>query len=337
MVKVAIFSSGNYVRRQLAPLLEKHPGSFHIDEVCTSSTAALCKGAEAVCLFVNDDVTKDTIQVFKENGVKLLLLRCPEVYHLDLEAAAEAGIKVVRVQGYCPHAVAEHAIALTMSLNRRICRAFNRVTASNFNLGGLCGMDMHGKTIGIIGCGKVGRVAARAFKAMGMKLLIWDPHKEEEILALGASKCESIEDLYKESDVISLHVPLTEATKHMINAESIGMMKKGVLLVNTSRGLLVDTQAMIAGLRSGRIGGVALDVYEEEEKLFNQDKSEFSDEVRILQWDFQFATLRSFPNTVITPHSAFLTRESLKLVCGMVLSNLEEYEKQGPLTWEVKP
>mmetsp|Transcript_28273 Transcript_28273/g.61740 ORF Transcript_28273/g.61740 Transcript_28273/m.61740 type:complete len:339 (-) Transcript_28273:363-1379(-) len=335
MVKVAIFSSSPYVRRQMEPLLQAHPGSFHIDVGCNLSTAALCQGAEAVCLFASDEASHDVIEVFHEYGVKLILLRCPEMYVINLRAAEEFCIKILKVPGYSEHAVAEHAVALSMALNRRLVRCYERVNANNFNLGGLCGIDFHGKTIGIIGVGKVGTVAARIFKALGMRLVAWDPFNREAVAALGGTHVEEIDDLYKEADVISLHVPLTNSTRHMINQESISIMKRGVLIINTARGHVVHTPSIINGLRSGQLGGVALDVYEEEGSLFNQDRSEYSDEERIKYWDFQFATLRSFPNTVITPHSAFLTTESLKMVCNSMLSNLKEYEMGGPYTWEL--
>mmetsp|Transcript_62679 Transcript_62679/g.136115 ORF Transcript_62679/g.136115 Transcript_62679/m.136115 type:complete len:335 (-) Transcript_62679:49-1053(-) len=334
-MRVAVFSAASYVREQLAPLLEEYPGSFFIDATCTPLTSILCGGAEAVCAFVNDDLSRVVIQTFAENGVKLILLRCAGYDRVDLAAVKEFGIKVARVPAYSPYAVAEQAFALALTLNRKIHQAYNRVREGNFMLNGLVGFNMHGKTIGIVGTGKIGRIAAQIFQGLGMDLLAYDVYKNNEIEEMGGRYVE-LDELYRTADVISLHTPLLPETRHMINMDTINKMKDGVLIINVSRGGLIDTGDVIKGLKSGKIGGVGLDVYEHEGPLFFQNFQQMGKEKRIAAWDEQFSVLRSFPNVIVTPHTAFLTKEALRNICDTTIMNAQQFEKGEPLTNEVK-
>lgn len=335
--KVAIFSSAKYVRTQMAPLVERFPGSWFIDADCSTVTAPLSHGADIVCLFVNDDADAQVIGIFKENGVKMIALRCAGFDRVDLKAAEAAGIRVARVPAYSPYAVAEHALSLALCLNRKLHRAYNRVREGNFMLSGLVGMDMNGKTAGIIGTGIIGYIAATLFKGIGMTVICYDVYKNQKIIDLGLEYVE-LDEVYARSDVISVHVPLLPATYHIINDESIAKMKDGVILINVSRGGLMNTEAVINGLQSGKLGSLGVDVYEHEAAIFFKDHSATDDEERMRTvWNNELALLRSFPNCIITPHSAFLTKEALTNICNTTILNCQEFIAGGDMKNEVKP
>lgn len=288
----------------------------HHDFRLTAETASSAQGADAVCVFVNDRLDRDCLTMLAGLGVKLVALRCAGFNNVDRAAAGELGITVVRVPAYSPHAVAEHTVALLLALNRKIHRAYNRVREQNFSLSGLVGFDLHGKTIGIVGTGRIGRVTAQIFRGFGCRVLAHDPMPMLEWAAEHGISYTSVESLLSESDVVSLHLPLTPETHHLLNVASIALMKPGAYLVNTSRGKLVDSSALIESLKSGHLGGVALDVYEEEEGIFFEDHSG-----TVLQ-DDELARLMTFPNVLITAHQAFLTHEALVQIAGSTLDNL---------------
>lgn len=295
----------------------------------TPETALLARGNSAICSFVNDRLQEQTLSVLKESNVKLIALRSAGFNHVDLKAAERYGLKVVRVPAYSPHAIAEHSVALILALNRKICRANSRVKELNFSLDGLVGFDLYGKTIGIIGTGKIGSVMATIMKGFGSRVVAYDPYPNEELKRVGVIYVP-LSDLYSQSDVISLHVPLTTETKHLINQHSLSQMKKGVLIINTGRGALIDTKALIDALKSGQIGAAGLDVYEEEENIFFQDLSD-----QVLQDDV-LARLMTFPNVMITSHQAFLTQEALSNIAETTLQSISDFEQGRPLDFEVK-
>jgi D-lactate dehydrogenase len=282
----------------------------------TTETAASVNGAQAVCVFVNDRLDAACLKQLHAAGVRLVALRCAGFNNVDLVAAKSIGIAVIRVPAYSPHAVAEHAIALLLALNRKIHRAYNRVREHNFSLSGLVGFDLHGKTVGLVGTGKIGKIAAQIFRGFGTDVLAYDPFPATEwAMPLGV-RYTDFETLLAASDIVSLHLPLTPQTRHLLNAKTFARMKPGAFLVNTSRGKLVDTTALIEALKSGRVGGVALDVYEEEEGVFFEDHSG-----EILQ-DDELSRLLTFPNVLITAHQAFLTHEALSEIARVTTENL---------------
>lgn len=275
----------------------------------------LAHGAAAVCVFVNDDVSAPVVDALAAGGTRCIALRCAGFNNVDLAAAAERGVTVVRVPAYSPNAVAEHTLALILALNRRIPRAFNRVRDGNFSLDGLVGFDLAGKSAGVIGTGRIGTIVARLLWHLRCRVLAVDKYHDEHLVKLGVEYVD-IPRLLAESDIISLNCPLTADTYHLIDAAAIAAMKPGVMLVNTGRGALIDTAAVIDGLKSGHVGSLALDVYEEEAPLFFEDRSAeiISDDV--------FARLLTFPNVLITAHQAFLTREALAAIASTTLANV---------------
>ncbi len=283
----------------------------------TADTAPAARGAQAVCAFVNDKVDRPCLEALAAEGIKLVALRGTGFNNVDVAAAKELGILVTRVPVYSPYAVAEHAVALLLTLNRRIHRAFNRVRELNFSLNGLVGFDLHGKTAGILGTGKIGRVTAQILRGFGMTVLAHDPFKDREWAAREGVEYVDASSLLGLSDVISLHLPLTPETRHLIRAETLDLVKPGAILINVSRGALIDTTGLIDALKTGRLGGVALDVYEEEEGVFFEDLSN-----QVLQ-DDELARLLTFPNVLITSHQAFLTREALADIARTTVANLE--------------
>jgi D-lactate dehydrogenase len=288
----------------------------------SAETAPLARGHDAVCAFVNDHLDASVLERLRSLGVRFLALRSAGFNHVDLQAADAMGIVVVRVPAYSPYAVAEHAVALMLDLNRKIHRSYARVHEGNFSLDGLMGFDMHGRTVGIIGTGAIGLCVARILGGFGMKLLAYDPAPGKEAAELGI-RYVSLDELYGQSDIISLHCPLNPATHHLIGAEAIDRMTPGVMLINTSRGKVVDTRAVIDGLKSGRIGYLGLDVYEEEGDLFFQDLSD-----QVIQDDV-FSRLLSFPNVVVTGHQGFFTRNAMEGIARTTLRNLTDLEKTG--------
>ena len=282
-------------------------------------TARLAEGCAVICTFVNDPLNAATLEVLSALGVKLVALRCAGFNQVDLRAAERLGITVARVPAYSPYAVAEHAVALILTLNRNIHRAYNRVREGNFALEGLLGFDLHGKTVGVIGTGKIGAVFARILRGFGMTVLAHDVQPNAELEADGL-RYVGLEELLERSDIVSLHCPLTPQTQHLVNAERLGRMKRGAMLVNTSRGALVDTPAVIEALKSGCLGALALDVYEEEGDLFFENLSD-----RVIQDDV-FMRLLTFPNVLITGHQAFFTREALTGIAQTTLENVTAFE-----------
>jgi D-lactate dehydrogenase len=293
------------------------------------NTAILAQGYEAVCVFVNDAVGAEVLQALQAQGIRLLVLRCAGYNNVDLPAAAAAGIKVVRVPAYSPHSVAEHTLALILALNRKTHRAYNRIKEGNFSLNGLMGFDLNGKTVGLIGLGQIGMVTARILKGFGCRVLGYDLHPSAEAAALGL-ELPDLDQLYAQSDIISLHCPLTPQTYHLINRESLALMKKGVMLINTSRGALIDTQAVIEGLKKEQISYLGLDVYEEEGDLFFEDLSN-----KVIQDDV-FMRLLSFNNVLITGHQAFFTSNALESIAAVSLQNIADFQNNRPLKNEVK-
>ncbi len=286
----------------------------------TPQSAVLARGFEVACLFVEDRADAEALKILKEGGVRLIALRSAGFNHVDLKAARELGLRVVRVPEYSPYAVAEHAASLLMALNRKIPRAVARVKDLNFSLEGLVGRDLHGQTVGVVGTGRIGRAFARIMLGFGCKVIAYDQQVSIELEAMGVTYC-SLRDLIAASDVLSLHIPLTPETWHLIDAKAFAAMKPGALLVNTGRGALVESVALIETLKSGRIGGAALDVYEEEEGIFFHDLSGkgLKDDV--------LARILSFPNVIVTSHQAFLTLEALSAIAEVTLSNVAAFAR----------
>jgi D-lactate dehydrogenase len=330
-IKVAFFDTKPYDKEyflRAADAAEFPEIDFQFDFFegkLNAATASLASGHEVVCVFVNDAVDRSTVDVLARGGVKLIALRCAGYNNVDLEAVWQK-IHVVRVPAYSPHAVAEHAVALLQTLNRRIHFAYNRTRDGNFALNGLIGRDLYGRTAGIIGTGKIGRILASILHGYGMKLLLNDPYPDQAFAESIGARYVSREELYRESDVISLHCPLTPENHHMINAESLAMMKKDVILINTGRGALIDTKALIEALVEGRIRGAGLDVYEEEDEYFFEDWSlaPIRDDV--------LARLLQLPNVLLTAHQAFLTEEALSEIARVTLDNIRLWaiEKKAP-------
>lgn len=322
-MKILFYSSQNYDKESFEIANEEHSFQFEfLDTHLNPKTALLANGYDVVCVFVNDDLGPETIKALCETGVKLIALRCAGYNNVDLEAAKSCELEVVRVPAYSPYAVAEHACALVLTLNRKTHKAFNRTRESNFKISGLRGFDMHGKTVGIIGCGKIGEIAAKIFNGFGMKVLVSDPEYNSD---LSFVEVVNLEELLKDSDIISLHCPLNPKTKHMINAETIKKMKDGVMLINTSRGALIDTKAVINGLKSKKIGYLGIDVYEEEADLFFEDHTDsiLTDDVLI--------RLLSFPNVLVTGHQAFFTNEAISEIAEVTLENIKAFSESKKL------
>ena len=290
----------------------------------------LTKDTEAVCIFVNDIADAEVIRSLADNGVKLLALRCAGYNNVDLEAASRMGIRVVRVPAYSPYAVAEFTVALMLSLNRKIPRATMRTRDGNFSLQGLMGFDMYGKTVGIIGTGKIARILIRILLGFGMKVVAYDLYPDYLFALENQVRYVSLDELYRCSDIISLHCPLTSQTRYLINSESISKMKDGVMIVNTGRGMLIHTSALIEGLKDKKIGSAALDVYEEESQYFYEDQSDtFID-------DDTLARLLSFNNVIVTSHQAFFTKEALQNIAHTTLQNISDFAQRKALVNEVK-
>lgn len=317
-MRIAFFGTCSYDRDAFE---RERPGTGHeivyLEPRLTAATASLARGCQVACSFVNDRVDAEAVRLLAAEGVGLIALRCAGFNHVDLQAAARHGLQVARVPAYSPYAVAEHTVALLLTLNRKIHRAHARVREGNFALDGLVGFDLHGKTIGIVGTGKIGMAAVRIFHGFGCRVLAHDVAPPPDLTRY--AEPADLDRLYRESDVISLHVPLSPATHHMIDAGALARMKPGVVIINTSRGGLVDTRALIAGLKSGRVGAAGLDVYEEEEGVFFNDLSG-----QVLQDDV-LARLTTFPNVVITAHQAFLTRDALANIAATTLHNVTQF------------
>ena len=301
----------------------------YYQERLSISTVPLAKGADAVCIFVNAECDAQVIDELINNGVKLIALRCAGFNNVDLKAA-EGRIRVTRVPAYSPHAVAEYAVSLMLSLNRKIYRAVNRTRDGNFTLNGLLGFDMYGKTAGVIGMGRIAKELIKILHGFGMNVMAYDLYPDHEFAKQYDVKVVSLDELYANSDIISLHCPLTPDTKFLINQDSIAKMKKGVMIINTGRGKLINTEDLIEGLRSKQVGSAGLDVYEEEREYFYEDKSDKMIDDDVL------ARLLMVPNVVLTSHQAFFTTEALHNIAVSTLDSVKEFAEGKDLTCEVK-
>lgn len=290
----------------------------------TEASAITAKGADVVCIFVNDIANRSCLDILAKVGVKLITLRCAGYNNVDLIAATDLNLRVTRVPAYSPHAVAEHAIGLLLSLNRKICRAYNRVRDLNFSLKGLVGFDICGKSAGIIGAGKIGRIVAQILRGFDAKVLVYDPVQDLDWANKYGIDYVDLAVLLKSSDIISLHVPLVPETFHMLDDEAFDQMKPGVFIINTSRGKVINTQSMIKALKSGRLRGAALDTYEEEEGIFFED---LSDQILL---DDELSRLLTFPNVLITAHQGFFTHEALCEIAKISVTNMLALDQKTP-------
>lgn len=330
-MKVAVFSAKRYDRELLDAANEKHGHDLvYFESLLELDTASLARGFPAVCVFVNDRVDARVITALADAGLRIIATRSTGFNQIDVKAAAARGIPVVRVTDYSPHSVAEFAVGLLLALNRKIHKAYNRTRDGNFELEGLMGFDLYGKCVGVIGTGKIGRVFSHIMRGFGCQVLGYDKHPHPEFEQLGGRYVEPAE-IRERADIISLHVPLTPETHHIVNARTLAAIKRGALLVNTSRGGLVDTEAAIEALKSGRLGGLAIDVYEQEAELFFQDLSSeiIADDV--------IQRLVSFPNVIVTGHQAFFTREAVGTISATTLESISDFEAGRPLKNEAKP
>lgn len=319
MIKIAFFSSKFFDEISFNKVKGDKKIDFHFfNEQLTQETVGLAQDFEVVSCFVNDDLSEPVLKKLAQRGTKLIVMRCAGFDQLDLDAAKDLGIQVSRVPSYSPEAVAEHAVGLLMCLNRRLHKAYQRTRDGNFSLEGLIGSNFYKKTVGLIGTGKIGMATMRIFNGLGMKIVCFDPFVNPEALKLGALYC-SLNELYAQSDVISLHCPMSKNNKHMINAEAFSQMKDGVMIVNTSRGELIDSKAAINALKSGKVGSLGLDVYENERDLFFRDKSN-----DIID-DDMFRQLSSCHNVLFTGHQGFLTYEALENIASTTLINIEAF------------
>ncbi len=328
-MKIAVFSTKPYDRTFLEAAAARYQQELTFFEPrLTQETAALAIDFTGVCIFVNDQANAAVLQQLAHQGIRLIALRCAGFNNVDLAAAEKHHLAVVRVPAYSPHAVAEHTVALLLTLDRKIHRAYQRVREGNFSLDGLLGFDLYGRTIGVIGTGKIGFEFAKIMLGFGCQVLAHDLYPNDVLRQRGV-RYVSKEELFAQSDVVSLHCPLTPDTYHLINQEALAQMKPGVILINTSRGALVDTKAVIQGLKSGKIGHLGLDVYEEEADLFFEDLSD------TLIHDDVFSRLMTFPNVVVTGHQAFFTRNAMEAIADTTLSNIAAFER-GELQNQVK-
>ena len=321
-MNIAVFSTKPYDRMFLEAANAAHGHELiYFEPRLTRETSALAAGFPAVCVFVNDQLDATVLAALARQGTRLIALRCAGFNNVALAAAREVGLTVVRVPAYSPHAVAEHTLGLVLALNRKIHRAYARVREGNFALDGLLGFDLYGQTVGIVGTGQIGAVVARIMGGFGCRILAHDPFPNPECEALGA-RYVALPELFADSDMITLHCPLTPQTRHLIDAQALQQMKPGVMLINTSRGALIDTPSVTEALKSGKIGYLGLDVYEEEADLFFEDLS------NIVLQDDVFARLLTFPNVIITGHQAFFTRNALERIAETTLANITTFEQR---------
>ena len=320
-MRIAFFSTHAFDRQFFDEANHGRGHDLHYLEArLTPATAALARDSPAVCAFVNDQLNASVLDTLAAGGTRLIALRSAGFNHVDVPRARELGFTVARVPAYSPYAVAEHTIALILALNRRIHRAYARVREGNFALDGLLGFDLHGRTAGVVGTGKIGAGVARILLGFGCRVLGYDVAPNEECRGMGVEYV-ALDALWERADIVTLHAPLTPETRHLVDAAAIARMKPGVMIVNTGRGALVDTPAVIDGLKTGRIGYLGLDVYEEEEGLFFQDLSS-----HVIQDDV-FARLLTFPNVVVTAHQAFFTREAVRAIAETTLGNVSAFEE----------
>ena len=325
-MKITLFGTQPYDRESFDRIRDTYGFDicYHRSHL-NANNVALAQGSDAVCIFVNDTADAGTIRQLAGMGVKLIALRCAGFNNVDLNAAARYGIPVVRVPAYSPHAVAEHAVALMLALNRKIHRAYWRTRDGNFSLQGLMGFDMNGKTVGVIGTGKIARIVIRILLGFGMEVLAYDPYPDGVFARETGIAYVSLDELYRRSDIITLHCPLTNETKHLVNETSIARMKRGVMIVNTGRGQLIQTEALIEALKSKQVGAAGLDVYEEEGDYFYEDRSD-----SIID-DDTLARLLLFPNVIVTSHQAFFTAEAMHNITETTLQNIKDFFDGRPL------
>ncbi|EGU50912.1 D-lactate dehydrogenase [Vibrio nigripulchritudo ATCC 27043] len=330
MLKIAFFSSKSYDERSFNQENERYSYQFEFHDFrLTEQTARLASGCDVVCAFVNDDLSAPVLQQLADTGVKVVAMRCAGFDRVDLQTAEALGLKVVRVPAYSPESIAEHAVGMMLCLNRRYHKAYQRTRDANFSLEGLVGFNFHGKTAGIVGSGKIGLATMRILKGLGMEILCYDPYQNPAAIDLGVKYTE-LEEVYKHADVISLHCPSTPENRNMLNADAFSKMKDGVMIVNTSRGDLLDSAAAIEALKSGKIGSLGLDVYDNEKELFFQDKS---NDVIV---DDVFRRLSACHNVIFTGHQAFLTDDALRSIASVTLQSVSDVLNTGSSQNEVK-
>jgi len=319
-MKVAVFSTKKYDQKSFEIINANYQHELTFFEFrLTAQTARMAQGFDAVCAFVNDDLSQAVLEELANNNVRLIAMRCAGFDKVDLEAAKTLGIQVVRVPAYSPEAIAEHTLGLMLSLNRRIHRAYQRTRDANFSLEGLTGFNFHGKTVGVIGTGKIGIATIRILKGLGMNILAYDPYENPIAVELGVTYT-TLDGIYRQSDVITLHCPMTQENHHMLNAGAFGKMRDGVMIINTSRGELLNSKDAIEALKSSKIGSLGIDVYENEKDLFFEDKS--NDVIK----DDVFRRLSACHNVLFTGHQAFLTEEALGNIADTTLKNIARYE-----------
>ena len=319
-MKIAVFNTKSYDREYLDKANECHHQLKYLKPELTADTASLARGYDGVSAFVNDNIDKDTIQALSDLNIKLIALRCAGFNQVDLEAAQEKDIKILRVPAYSPQAVAEHAVALIMTLNRKTHKAYNRVREGNFSLEKLMGFDVHNKTIGVIGTGKIGQAFVNIMSGFGCKVLAFDHYPNQELINKGVMYVD-LPELFSQSDIISLHCPLTPETYQIINKNTLNQMKRGAMLINTSRGKLINSEDVIEALKSEKLGYLGIDVYSQEENIFFKDLSE-----QII-FDDTIMRLITFPNVLITSHQAFFTTDALTQIAETTIQNISDFEK----------
>ena len=330
-MKIAFFDTRSYDKASFTKSNEAYNYEIDFrDYKLNENTALTAQGFDVACVFVNDVVNEEVIEKLAQAGVKLIALRCAGFNNVDLKAADKAGIKVVRVPAHSPYAVAEHGAALLLSLTRHIPQAYLRTKTANFNIEGLTGRDLHGLTAGILGTGKIGQIMAGILKGFGMKIIAFDPFPNQKWAEEIDAKYVSKDEIFQQSDVLSLHCPLTEETKHIVNHDTMKMMKHDAVIINTGRGALIDSKALVHALKHGHIGGIGMDVYEEESKYF------FSDWSTDIMTDDVLARLLTFPNVIITGHQAFLTTNALKNLADTTLENIRAFAANEELVNGVK-
>jgi D-lactate dehydrogenase len=319
MLNIAFFSSKSYDEKSFNLAKGELNAEFHFHDFrLTTTTAKMAHDNEVVCAFVNDDLSGDVLEILAQGGTKLIAMRCAGFDKVDLDAAKELGLQVVRVPAYSPESVAEHTVGMMMCLNRKLHKAYQRTRDANFSLEGLVGFNFHGKTVGVIGSGKIGLATMRILKGLGMNILCYDPYPNPLAVELGAKYVE-LDELYQESDVISLHCPMSKENYHLLDATAFGKMKDGVMIVNTSRGELLDSTAAIEALKQSKIGALGLDVYDNEKELFFQDKS---NDVIV---DDVFRRLSACHNVLFTGHQAFLTKDALFNIANTTLTSVDAF------------
>lgn len=324
MKKAAFFDTRPYDREWFSKLDKSFEIKF-FEEKLNPENADLAKGFDAAIAFVNDTINRNTIEALAAGGVKVLAMRCAGYNNIDFKAAYDNNLKVLRVPVYSPYAVAEHAMALLLTLNRKIHRAYNRTRDFNFSLNGLTGFDLHGRTMGVIGTGKIGQIFIKICQGFGMRVIAYDPYPIEN----AGFEYVDLDTIYRESDAVSLHCPLTDSTHHILNADAFSKMRTGVYIINTSRGGLIDSEALLEAIKSRKIAGAGLDVYEEEASFFFEDRSD-----TIIN-DDTLARIITLPNVILTSHQAFLTNEALKNIAEVTIANLEDFFAGKPLKNEV--